>query len=345
MQSFDRYPFDRRSPHAEIKDAVAIVTGGDGFYIHGGLRLGFKRISEIMDKTDNATPPLNEVLSTWTKSASEYWENTFRIWSEIGQNLQFQNGPFEHGGAGRVQTTLASAIKNMQALSAAFFEPEAMEAVFKGTGAMPDMLQKMSQSFVNGFMQVQQKAFERAGRIGKTAEAFKFEDLDENAFRAWTEIYEKEFSRFLNVPQLGLMRFHQEKINRMLDKYAIFQSTFAEFSRLLSLPMTRSMTVMQDKLSDLAETGELPEDSNAYYQMWIKILEGHYMTLFQSSEYVQTLEKTLRTLSEFSRAKNDVMEDMLSGFPIPTQSEMDALYQEIHLLKKRIRALEKNRNK
>jgi hypothetical protein len=26
----------------KIKDAVAIATGGDGFYIHGGLRLGSK---------------------------------------------------------------------------------------------------------------------------------------------------------------------------------------------------------------------------------------------------------------------------------------------------------------
>ena len=32
-----------------------------------------------------------------------------------------------------------------------------------------------------------------------------------------------------------------------------------------------------------------PEDPKAYYQMWIKILEGHYMTLFQSPDYVKTL--------------------------------------------------------
>jgi polyhydroxyalkanoate synthesis regulator phasin len=34
---------------------------------------------------------------------------------------------------------------------------------------------------------------------------------------------------------------------------------------------------------------------------------------------------------------------MLSGLPIPTQSETDSLYQEIHRLKRRLRALEKQK--
>ena len=38
------------------------------------------------------------------------------------------------------------------------------------------------------------------------------------------------------------------------------------------------------------------------------------------------------------------MEDMLSMFPVPKQKEMDELYREIYLLKKRIKALEKKSN-
>ena len=146
------------------------------------------------------------------------------------------------------------------------------------------------------------------------------------------------------MPQLGLTRFYQERANRALDKFNIFQATFAEFLRLLYLPVNRSMAVMQEKLGKMAESEQLPEDSNAYYQMWIKILEGHYMTLFQSPEYVQTLEKTLQTLSEFSKAKNEVVEDMLNALPIPKQKDMDELYMEIYTLKKRIKALEKEKN-
>jgi hypothetical protein len=78
--------------------------------------------------------------------------------------------------------------------------------------------------------------------------------------------------------------------------------------------------------------------------MWIKILEGHYMILFQSPEYTQILGKTLTALSDFSSAKNAVLEDLLSVLPIPKRSEVDELEREIYELKKRLRTLEKKSN-
>jgi polyhydroxyalkanoate synthesis regulator phasin len=68
------------------------------------------------------------------------------------------------------------------------------------------------------------------------------------------------------------------------------------------------------------------------------------MTLFQTPEYTDILGKTLNSLTEFKSARNAVIEDMIDGLPIPTRSEIDALYQEIHRLKRRLRALEKNPN-
>jgi len=50
-------------------------------------------------------------------------------------------------------------------------------------------------------------------------------------------------------------------------------------------------------------------------------------------------------MSEFSMAKNAVLEDFLSAFPIPKQTDMDDLYHELYVLKKRIKALEKKRVK
>ena len=117
-----------------------------------------------------------------------------------------------------------------------------------------------------------------------------------------------------------------------------------EFLRLLYLPVTKSFRVMQEKVGAMSEAGGLPEDSKAYYQMWIKILEGHYMSLFQSPDYVKTLGNVLTAMSEFTVVKNDLMQDLLSTVPVSTQKEMDDLYKEIYLLKKRIRVLEKSRD-
>jgi len=280
------------------------------------------------------------LLSEWMKTANDFWESMFRAWTDATHAFQPPKAS-RKGTAGRTQASMDTAMKTWQAVFSAMSKPEIMEPMFKGIGVMPEILMKMAQTSLAGFLQAQHKWFERAGRIGKSVEAYTFEDLDENAFRAWAEIYEKEFRQFLNIPQLGLTRFYQEKMNRALDKFNMFQAAMTEFLRLLYLPVTRSFGVMQEKLGEMVDAGKLPEDSKTYYQMWIKILEGHYMTLFQSPEYVNILGNTLVSMSDFTAAKNEVIEDMLNMFPIPKQKDMDELYREIYLLKKRIKALEK----
>lgn len=282
-----------------------------------------------------------DLFSAWMKTAGDVWGNMFRVWSDAAATIRPSDAS-SSGASGHAQASMDAAMKTWQVLSSTVARPEIMDSMLKGSGTMPEILMKMAQTSLSGFLEFQHKWFERAGRIGKSTEAYTFEDLDENAFRAWTEIYEKEFRQFFNIPQLGLTRFYQEKANQTLDKFNLFQAAIGEFLRMLYLPVTKSFSVMQEKLGELSEAGELPEDSQKYYQMWIKILEGHYMTLFQSSEYVQTLGKTLDSMSEFAAAKNDLMEDMLNILPISTQKDMDDLYKEIYLLKKRIKALEKN---
>jgi hypothetical protein len=230
--------------------------------------------------------------------------------------------------------------KGWQTMAAAMSAPDSINALLKGAGAMPEVLSQLAQSTISSFMELQQKAAESAGRIGESVEAYSFENIDENIFRVWTDIYEKEFRQFFRVPQLGLTRTYQEKMNVAMDAYNRHQAIMAEFLRLLALPFNRSLAVMQDKMGELAEKGELPDDAQVYYRNWIKVLEGHFMTLFQTPEYVQTLAKTIDSLSEFSKARNAVIEDMLKSLPIAGRTEVDDLAQEVYRLKRRIRRLE-----
>lgn len=208
---------------------------------------------------------------------------------------------------------------------------------------MPDILAKMAQNTVSGYMQLQQKWLDRCGRIGEKADAYSFEQLDENMFRAWTDMYETEFQQFFHIPQLGLTRGYQEKFNQAVDKYNIYNSSMSEFVRVFSLPISNSVAVMQEKLGEMAENGALPDDSQKYYQLWIKILEGLYMKLFQSPEYNQVLANTLNAISDFSATKDAVIQDIMSLLPVPSRKEIDDLEREVYELKKRIRTIEKNR--
>ena len=298
-----------------------------------------------------ADPTLNthndDTFTQWTRSMTDIWGGMMRLWFPSGSPASGGSTMGEKGRSGgtadRVRTSVEAALKNWETLSAAMSAPGSMQALFQGAGAMPEMLAKLAQTSFDGFLEMQQKALERAARLGEQVDAYTYTDIDENLFRFWTEMYEKEFSRFFQIPKLGLVREYQERMAEAIDAYNRHQATLGEFLRLLALPLSRSFTVLQEQVADLAEKGELPEDSRAYYDMWIKVLEGHYMTLFQTPEYIETLARTLNSLSAFRTSRDAVIEDMLSGLPVPVQSEIDDLYEEIHRLKRRLRALEKEK--
>ena len=295
-------------------------------------------MSETIPEPDSA----EAVAAAWMKSIADFWGGITGIWTQPGNDPSADTSRMS--GTQSVMASMDAAAKNWQAAaSTVASSPEVLMSLVKGTGAIPEILLQLSQNTFNGFVQLQAKWSERMSRLGENAEAYSFENLDENIFRSWSDMYESEFRQFFRIPQLGLTRTYQEKINRALDQYNIFQSTMAEFTRLIALPIARSFVVMQETLGDMAEKGTIPDDSQKYYQLWIRILEGHYMTLFQSPEYIQTLAQTLKTLSDFSAARDAVLEDMLSSLPIPRRKEIDELERDVYELKKRVRMLEKQK--
>lgn len=290
-----------------------------------------------MENTTKDPFGIESLMKTWTASMNDTMETMFSAWpafpgAEGGEKDTGQPNPMGN---------VAAAFRNWQTIASAMATPESMAAFVKGTETLPEICTHFAQAVMGSLSELQKRMGKSAAIFGESVEAYKFKNIDESSFHIWTDIYKKEFQKFFQIPQLGLTREYQERVNAMVDKFNLFQADHAEFLRLLCLPFQRAMAMMQKKVADLAEKGELPEDSQVYYQMWIKILEGHFMTLFQTPEYVQTLGKTLGSLSEFSKAKNAVLEDMLQGLPVAQQSEMDDLAREFHALKRRVVKLER----
>jgi class III poly(R)-hydroxyalkanoic acid synthase PhaE subunit len=288
------------------------------------------------EKSEGVSGP-EPILSAWMKMANDFWGPVMKQWTKtLDPAAGQQEGPFNRGKA-----SWSSYMKSLTALSASMGERGSADALLKGIGVMPDVLLKMIQGVWNSTFTLQQQLMEKAGRMGESVEAYKFEGLDQEAFKSWTDIYEQEIQQFLKVPQLGLTRFYQEKAHRTLDKLNLFQNSMAEFASVLYLPMEKSFKVLQEKVAEMAENGALPENPKDYYNTWVKILEGHYMTLFKTPDYTQALARVLGTFEEYQTARDDLLQDALKSLPVPTNRDMDALYKEIYNLKKKIRTLEK----
>jgi class III poly(R)-hydroxyalkanoic acid synthase PhaE subunit len=290
------------------------------------------------DRSDSETSTAADMMAAWIKLGVDFWGAMARVWQYPGAEGQRREGP---GAAQRLEEFVASNQRLWDSAARAMSEPGAADAFLKGLQAVPDISMRLAETSFQGLMELQKRWSDRMGKLGASAEPYSFSDLDSEFLNRWTDIYKREFRQFLNIPQLGLTKFYQEKINRAADAYNLFQASITEFLHLLSVPLDKSFRVLQKELADLAETSRLPEDSRAYYQMWIKILEGHYMTLFKSEEYTGAMAKTLDALNRFLAARNEVLEDVLKLLPVSTHRDMDEINRDIYLLKRRVRELER----
>jgi polyhydroxyalkanoate synthase subunit PhaE len=287
---------------------------------------------EAKDNTSNEF-----LFLTWLEAAADFWSNLIQTATLSPDGSKRAQNAAQNRFLEQWKTNLSF----IKSFSQAMREPDSAPSTANSIDVLPKILLKMTKSGWDAGFQIQKHLLEKIAKIGKRTEAYNFDNMDEEVFKASTEIYEKELQQYFHIPPLGLTRYYQERFNELLDKNNLFETTLAEFFSILYLPMEKSFKVLQEKLQNMAQEGMLPKETKDHYAMWVKILEGHYMNLFKSKEYTNALHKTLSKMEDFILAKNEAMHDFLQLLPIPTNKEMDDLYKEFHLLKKRVKELEK----
>jgi len=279
-------------------------------------------------------------MGGWMKSAMDLWLSGATAWSEMSNSSQDSSDSTARDDfKTRLQEAWKRPFKVFQTLLATFSDADGFNAFITGTGAIPDAMMRMLRTGCDGYSQLYRQWMDKLGKSGEAGEPYRFENLDEDMFKVWIEFYQKEIQPVLNVPPLGLTRFYQEKMYQTIDKYNLHQAALSGFMHLLFLPIEKSVRAMEKEIERLGAEGKLSENFKDYYQMWIKVLEGHYMVLFKSSDYLDSLARTLSTLGDFKMAQHEVLVGALQKLSIPTNKDMDELYKEIYLLKKKVNQL------
>ena len=288
---------------------------------------------------DESNPfPFNESsIFPWLKTAADMWLNMAKTMPPSSDTTLKTQTAVQNRFTQQLDTNL----NMLKSFSKMMKQPESESAAANALNALPDIFLKIAKTGFDTALQIQNHLLEKAGKIGKRTEAYKFENMDQDVFKALSEIYEKEIQQYFKIPPLGLTRFYQEHLNELLNEHNIFETTLAEFLSILYLPLEKSFKVFQEKLQQMAEEGNVPTATKENYAMWLKILEGHYMNLFKSADYTEALHRVLKRFENFMIVKNETMQDYLQMLPVVTNKEIDDLYREFHLLKKRVRELER----
>lgn len=291
-----------------------------------------------MEENKSGKSNMDALMQEWMKASTNFWTSMVKGAPAAATDFV---PPEQEGKKNRYTESMEAALKRMQSASSLLNDPQMADVILKGLNTLPEFFLKISKAGWEASARLQQKVAEKAGKIGQKTEAYQFENVDQGLFKAWREIYEEEFSQYLQIPQLGLTRYYQERVNHLLDQSNVLNASLSEFLYLLYLPMEKSMKVFQDKIEDLSKEGNIPDKAKDYYNIWVKILEGHYMNLFKSPEYLASFREMLSQAENFITAKNEVLQDILQSLPVPTNRDMDNIYKDLYLLKKRVKVLEK----
>lgn len=271
----------------------------------------------------------------------------FDLW---GPMKQFWEGGFPADTAqpkpeskGRASDSMQANVRMWQTVFGAMMEPEALETIQKTFQMAPDLAWGITQSHLKCLGTFQEKSGKWMEKREGAKDPLDIQALDKELIHQWNVAYEEELSRYLKIPQIGLTRYYQERAMNAADKFNVFQGSLVEFMYMLYLPMEKAFQGLQEKLAEQAEEGALDQKLKTYYHLWIKILESHYMELFKDPEFIEGMSHTLEALEECSDSRQAVINDFLKICAIPTHNEMDDLYKEIYLLKKRMRSFEKEK--
>ncbi len=297
--------------------------------------------------TSNSAPLENDfgkLVSSWMESAQTFWqamglqkEDTMK---GAGFNFNFGAGE-EKANENKYKTykTWETSVNNYTSLLKLMMTPENRDNLAKGAMTFSEGLVEMTGETLENFAEFQSQLVKSFTKAGEHTKAFNFDDLDRSTFEAFRELYRTEFQKYLYVPKVGLNREYNEQCSELIDKSNIFSSYLIELLYLFSVPFEKTNWVMQQKIKKMLETGEVVEDSKQAYNDWIKILEGHFMELLKSREYTEVLNNTITSLAAYKGVKNDVTDIFLKEFQIPTRKDMDEVYKDIYLMKKKIRTL------
>lgn len=274
-------------------------------------------------------PVPEPLLAAWIKWTMDFWEDM----AHMGP------GPARGGGAleqGEAEGPCLAALNLWQAFFSLLSEPGTVAAVFEGIKAPSEIILKMAQAGWRGYFYLQQQWLEILDLETLPGEPSGFENLDQEIFKICTEFYEKDFQELLNLPQMT--RLSQGRLHRAMDRFGQFQKAMAEFIYLLFLPLKKSLRDMRGVLDD---EGRPIEDFKDYYRKWLRVLEGHYMTLFKSPGFTRTMSHTLNALEDFNLTKQALMSEALGALAIPSQRDLEEIYREMYLLKKQVKSLSK----
>jgi Poly(R)-hydroxyalkanoic acid synthase subunit (PHA_synth_III_E). len=166
------------------------------------------------------------------------------------------------------------------------------------------------------------------GRLLGMGEAFQM-------MSGWSEFGVSE------MPRATVVREKMGKILRVVDAMKDLQEAQRSYQKTLGDGIAKSVERTIDHLAKLAEKGEKITSPRDLMRTFFSIADKTLMESFHTPEFLDIQDKLTAALMNHKIAQREALEIVYNSLEIPTRSEIDEAYRDIHELKKEVRALRK----
>jgi len=286
----------------------------------------------MSEQEKKTADPRGNLFETWAQYQADTWETAWRTAAEM-------QGKEEKDNKQESEASLKPFYELWNSYLSLLAKAGSADDKTRISSSVPEWIMKFSQPMWATYFSLQKQWM---GGGSEPDQWMGVADQVRKATEIWFKTCEKEFKPILNIPPLGLTRYSQERFNQAVEKYGTYQAALTDFLQDLMGPMEKAFQAVQEDIKGMDEKNRAAiKDSKAFYQLWIKKLEQNYMALLRSPEYIERMSRTFKALQEFRVKKQRLFMDLLQDWPVPTNAEMDELYKDLYLLKKRVRDLEK----
>lgn len=287
---------------------------------YGSANKGFEGMKSFMD------------LFQRTQESNKVYGDMFAFWQEL---------------AGAMPLDTPEKIKQYSDKAVDLFTQSAADML---KPIMPEQMQGLTEDFMKFFktsndtMQSMvlpwlrdKDYFQNAFTKMSKGEEGAYNEFLEYAFEA----YQKSFGKLFNIAGIGPNRDQQEEQFRTMDAYMKFVFEFAEMmSKVADIGQKTSQDVL-GKYSEMFTSADGAVDFKDFYTTWIRTNEDAFEKVFATEEFSKLFDSFAKSATDLKIKSDELMENMLSSLPIPTNKTMDGLYKTVYDLRKQVAALEK----
>lgn len=123
----------------------------------------------------------------------------------------------------------------------------------------------------------------------------------------------------------------------MNEKMMDFGRYLTEYYQQLGETWTEAQKKVDLKAPDLPQD---PEHLEAYKRIWIDIFDNDFTELFDSKKFGKNYGELVSRELDLARHWNNITDVVLKSANLPNRQEMDEVYRELHLLRRRVAKLE-----